>query len=99
MLTPPGGRAVRGRRIVFQHLYSQPQFTVWPGVFPACVVKFSWNKPNDSCENLPSLWEKSLGHPAVSVVNTGSQSLAHVPEAAGFLPRAPGQWTSHENRI
>ena len=36
--------------------------------------KFSCNKPNDFCENLPCLSEKSLDRPAVSAVNTGSQS-------------------------
>jgi hypothetical protein len=43
-----------------KNLYSQPQFTVWPGLFPACGVKFFWNKPNYSCENFPCLPEKSL---------------------------------------
>ena len=56
----------------FKNLYSQPQFTVWPGLFPPCRVKFSGNKHNDSCENLPCLSGKSLAHPPVSAVNTGS---------------------------
>ena len=25
----------------YKNLYSQPRFTVWPGLFPPCRVKFS----------------------------------------------------------
>ncbi len=67
----PGGRTAAvgstttsHRLMVSKNLYSQPRFTVRPGLFPPCRVKFSGNKRNDSCENLPCLTGKSLAHPA-----------------------------------
>ena len=70
----PGLSPAAAQAHQYKNLYSQPQFTVWPGLFPPCRVKFSRNKHNDSCENLPCLTGKSLPHPAVSAVNTGSKT-------------------------